>query len=341
MEFRFELALCAALESPDRVVARQLGAGIENPGGRIVDVCVLTPGPGFDRRAAITPDRIPDPAIEAAVGPGEAVPLKKAFDLPPDRAEAVAERAAEVGYLERERRDGRPIVRATARYPDDWVGSLTAIENKPDLGTPGDLGSSTAIRRRARTVRRGRARDRLLRHPCASQSDPRGGRRLAVRSRHGRARGRSGVDALRTRRARRRDSGGTRAPDGCGARRPRREGAKAPPDRRARLREGMAPGSPGCAHASTTADGRPHCNRFDRIVDPGATAVRPVARTSLRIPATDRGPSVTSGPRGWPIPPVTVRVGSRASRGSCSRCRRSLWESLYPERRTLGYGRDR
>jgi len=123
MEFRFELALCAALESPDRVVARQLGAGIENPGGRIVDVCVLTPGPGFDRRAAITPDRIPDPAIEAAVGPGEAVPLKKAFDLPPDRAEAVAERAAEVGYLERERRDGRPIVRATARYPDDWVGS--------------------------------------------------------------------------------------------------------------------------------------------------------------------------------------------------------------------------
>jgi len=139
MEFRFELALCAALESPDRVVARQLGAGIENPGGRIVDVCVLTPGPGFDRRAAITPDRIPDPAIEAAVGPGEAVPLKKAFDLPPDRAEAVAERAAEVGYLERERRDGRPIVRATARYPDDWVGSLTAIENKPDLGTPGDL----------------------------------------------------------------------------------------------------------------------------------------------------------------------------------------------------------
>ncbi|WP_394351125.1 hypothetical protein [Halorubrum sp. CBA1125] len=32
MEFRFELALCAALESPDVVVARQLGAGVATPG---------------------------------------------------------------------------------------------------------------------------------------------------------------------------------------------------------------------------------------------------------------------------------------------------------------------
>jgi len=245
--------------------------------------------PGFDRRAAITPDRIPDPAIEAAVGPGEAVPLKKAFDLPPDRAEAVAERAAEVGYLERERRDGRPIVRATARYPDDWVGSLTAIENKPDLGTPGDLAAQLrydaalglfdeVVLATASYVTRAHL-NRIPEAVGVWRFDPDTGEREVV----------SGVDALRTRRARRRDSGGTRAPDGCGARRPRREGAKAPPDRRARLREGMAPGSPGCAHASTTADGRPHCNRFDRIVDPGATAVRPVARTSLRIPPQPTG----------------------------------------------------
>jgi hypothetical protein len=137
MEFRFELALCAALESPDRVVARQLGAGVETPGTRIVDVCLLSPGTGFDDRAAIAAERIPDPAIEAAVGPGEAVPVAEAFDLPPDRAAAVVERAVEVGYLERERRDGRPVVRATARYPDDWVGGLVAVENKPDLDRPG------------------------------------------------------------------------------------------------------------------------------------------------------------------------------------------------------------
>ena len=139
MEYRFELALCAALESPDRVVARQLGAGVETPGARIVDVCLLSPGPEFDDRTAISAERIPDPAIGAAVGPGEAVPVAEAFDLPPDRAAAVVERAVEVGYLERERRNGREVVRATARYPDDWVDEIVAVENKPDLGTPGDL----------------------------------------------------------------------------------------------------------------------------------------------------------------------------------------------------------
>lgn len=342
MEFRFELALCAALESPDRVVARQLGAGIENPGGRIVDVCVLTPGPGFDRRAAITPDRIPDPAIEAAVGPGEAVPLKKAFDLPPDRAEAVAERAAEVGYLERERRDGRPIVRATARYPDDWVGSLTAIENKPDLGTPGDLAAqlrydaalglfdevvlaTASYVTRAHLNRIPEAVGVWRSIPTRASARSFGSRRPSNPTRPASRFGRNARSRRMWRSStppRRRESaaGSPSAPTG-------RDGARIP--RAARTRRRLLTGA------------RTAIGSIGSSI-PGATAVRPVARTSLRIPPQPTGaPSVTSGPRGWPIPPVTVRVGSRASRGSCSRCRRSLWESLYPERRTLGYGRDR
>lgn len=43
------------------------------------------------------------------------------------------------GYLVRERRDGQAYVRATARYPADWFDGLVAIENKPDLGQPGEL----------------------------------------------------------------------------------------------------------------------------------------------------------------------------------------------------------
>jgi hypothetical protein len=50
----------------------------------------------------------------------------------------VAERAVEVGFFERERRGGHTAVRQATRYPD-WVGELVAIENKPDLGRPGDL----------------------------------------------------------------------------------------------------------------------------------------------------------------------------------------------------------
>ncbi|WP_123623901.1 DUF5787 family protein [Halorubrum sp. CSM-61] len=269
MEFRFELALCAALESPDRVVARQLGAGIENPGGRIVDVCVLTPGPGFERRAAIAPDRIPDPAIEAAVGPGEAVPLKKAFDLPPDRAEEVAERAAEIGYLERERRDGRPVVRATARYPDDWVGSLTAIENKPDLGTPGDLTAQLrydaalglfdeVVLATASYV----TRAHLNRIPDAVgvwRFDPDAGEREVVREPTPLDPAAPGVE-IREERGLRTDV--ALVDPAAKARKRRRIAERA-------YGKGWRPDPPACARATTTADGRPYCERFDRVVDPG------------------------------------------------------------------------
>jgi len=134
-EFAFEVALCAAIER-DGIVARQLGASVH--GRRVVDVLSVDPGPAFDERVAITPERLPSAAIEADVGPGRARYWKDAFDCHPNRAERAVELAVERGFFERERRGGRTYVRQTARYPD-WFDRIVAIENKPDLGRPGDL----------------------------------------------------------------------------------------------------------------------------------------------------------------------------------------------------------
>ena len=138
-EFAFELEVCATLESRhEGIVARQLGASVAEPSGRIVDVVAVKPGPAFDERVAITPETIPSAAIEADVGPGRPRYWKDAFDCHPERARRAVERALEVGFFEREYRNGREYVRQVARYPD-WVGRLVGIENKPDLGRPGDL----------------------------------------------------------------------------------------------------------------------------------------------------------------------------------------------------------
>jgi len=138
VEFAFELALCASLERerPDRLYARQLGGAVH--GRRVVDVVAVEPGPEFDTRRAVTSETIPPLAVESDVGPGSAVRPADAFDCHPERARAVADRAVEVGYFERERQDGHTAVRQVTRYPD-WVDSLVAIENKPDLKSPGDL----------------------------------------------------------------------------------------------------------------------------------------------------------------------------------------------------------
>jgi hypothetical protein len=139
VEFAFELALAAELERvTDWVVARQLGAAVAEPGARVMDLVGVVPTDGLDDRAAVTAERIPSLAIESEAGVGEAVPVGEAFDCAPDRAESVVERAVEVGFFERERRGGRTYVRQTTRYPD-WVDRLVGVENKPDLGTPGDL----------------------------------------------------------------------------------------------------------------------------------------------------------------------------------------------------------
>ncbi|HET7323174.1 MAG TPA: DUF5787 family protein [Halococcus sp.] len=137
-EFAFEVALCAHLEAEfEEIVSRQLGASLH--GTRVMDIIHVEPGPAFDVRTAITPEEIPDRAIESRVGVGEARYWKKCFDCHPERARAVTDRALEIGFFEHERHGGREYVRQTARYPDDWFGKLVGIENKPDLGTPGDL----------------------------------------------------------------------------------------------------------------------------------------------------------------------------------------------------------
>ena len=143
-EFGFELRLCAHLEAEGRLVARQLGASVHRPGNRVVDVLVVEPGPAFDDRRAITPETIPHLAIEADVGTGRARSRRRAFDgldVHPETARAVADRAVEVGFIERERRGGRDRFRQTVRYPDRWFDRLVAVENKPDLDRPGALES--------------------------------------------------------------------------------------------------------------------------------------------------------------------------------------------------------
>ncbi|WP_430503724.1 DUF5787 family protein [Haloparvum sp. PAK95] len=274
MEYRFELALCAALEQPDRIVARQLGAAVDVPGSRIVDTCLLEPGPDFADRAAISPDVIPPAAVESDVGPGTAVPVTEAIDRPPEAARRVAERAVEVGYFERDRRDGDECVRATTRYPDDWFDSLVAIENKPDLGTPGDLelqlrfdvalGLFEEVYLATESYV---TRAHLNRIPDAVgvwRFDPETGEREVVRE----AETAAASTAV--------DEPGIEIREEHGL---RTDVAVVSPAAKARKRRriaerayghGWRPTPPACAAATTTADGRPYCTEYERVVDPGA-----------------------------------------------------------------------
>ena len=273
MEFRFELALCAALESPERVVSRQLGAGIERPGGRIVDVCLLEPGPAFAERTAITPERLPGPVVEAAIegrlGPGRATSIREALDCSPSHARGVAEAAADAGFLELERREGRLAARTTTRYPTDWVGDLVAVENKPDLGTPGDLEAQlrydAALGLFDRVVLATASyvtRAHLNRIPDAVgvwRFDPDTGEREVVREPTPLAPTEPGVE-IRAEHPLRSDV--SLVSPAAKARKRRRVAERA-------YEKGWRPDPPACAHATLTDDGRPRCAHFDRIVNPG------------------------------------------------------------------------
>ncbi|WP_440988505.1 DUF5787 family protein [Haloarchaeobius baliensis] len=138
-EFAFEQRLCASLEHDvDGVLARQLGGGVHSA-RRVLDVVVAQPGPTFDDRAAITGRTIPHRAIESDVGRGRSRDWRGAFDLPAERARGIVERAVDVGFFERDPTAGAEHVRRACRYPEGWFGRLVAVENKPDLGAPGDL----------------------------------------------------------------------------------------------------------------------------------------------------------------------------------------------------------
>ncbi len=138
-EYSFELCLCAYLErTTEGIIARQVGGGAHDRGRRILDVVLIEPGPGFDDRAAITTDTIPAAAIESEAGPGRWRRWPQTVDIPAKTATRILEEAIAVGFFEHERRAGSDWVRQVSRYPD-WIGGITAIENKPDLGSPGAL----------------------------------------------------------------------------------------------------------------------------------------------------------------------------------------------------------
>ncbi|WP_255195067.1 DUF5787 family protein [Halorarius litoreus] len=135
-EFDFELAVCAHLEREGHLLARQLAGGVH--GSRVMDVVVVEPGPGFDARTRLTSEAIPHRLLESDLGPGRA---RRPVNVLGDSgyADAAVTRGLDIGFLQRERRDGQAYVRTVARYPDDWFAGLVGIENKPDLGRPGDL----------------------------------------------------------------------------------------------------------------------------------------------------------------------------------------------------------
>ena len=137
-EFAFEQQLCAHLErTREAIIARQLGGGVTT-NNRVLDTVIVEPGSTFDKRTRLTDAAIPQSILEADLGPGR---FRDWRSLLGDgmAAERVVERAHDIGYLEKEHRAGRELIRTIDRYPTDWFDRIIAIENKPDLATPGDL----------------------------------------------------------------------------------------------------------------------------------------------------------------------------------------------------------
>ncbi|SHG67622.1 DUF5787 family protein [Halobaculum gomorrense] len=272
MEFGFELALCAHLEAAtDWVLARQLGGAVAAPGSRIVDIVGLVPGPAFDERTRITDRTIPPKAVESDAGVGEAVPVAEAVDARPDRARGIADAAVDRGFFTEERHGGTRYVRKATRYPDDWVDELVAIENKPDLGRPGDL------RRQLRVDASLALFDRVV---LATESHVTGAHLNRIPESVGvwRFRPAAGEHEV-IREATPLDT------DGPGvellAEHPgRTDVAIVSADEKAEKRRRIAERAygkgwrtyafPGCDNCGATADGRPRCAHFDRVVDPAS-----------------------------------------------------------------------
>ena len=268
-EYAFELALCAHLErTREWILGRQLGASVADPGARVVDVCAVVPGSEFDSRAAITSDTIPPHAVESDVGPGRAVDPTAAFDCAPARARSLADRAVEVGFFEAEHRGSRRHVRATTRYPD-WIGGLVGIENKPDLGRPGAL---------QRQLRRDASLGLFDHIVLATESYVTGAHLNRIPDDVGVWRFTDddltvvreptpldptapGIEPL-TEESLRTD---VAVVDAAAKARKRRAIAERAYGKGWRPRE-----YPGCASMRPTADGRPYCTAFDRVVDPGS-----------------------------------------------------------------------
>ena len=269
MEFRFELALAAHLEATTNwLIARQLGGAVANPGGRIMDLCCVRPTDALDERAAITEQTIPPLAVESDVGAGEAVDWRTAFDCSVAHAHSVIDRAVDCGFFEDERHSGRRYVRQTTRYPD-WIGSVIGIENKPDLGRPGDLDRQLRV-----DIALGLfdevvlatesyvTRAHLNRLPEAVgvwRFDPAAGERTVVRAPTPLSPDEPGIEPT--------DSEPLRTDiaivDAAAKARRRRRIAE-----RAYGKGWRTYDLPGCEHAAPTDDGRPYCGFYDRVVNP-------------------------------------------------------------------------
>ncbi|MBP1986225.1 DUF5787 family protein [Halolamina salifodinae] len=280
MEVAFELALAAHLETAtDWVLARQLGAAVDTPGARVMDIVGVVPteavsdasaATGVDDRAAITSETIPPLAIEGDVGVGEAVPVADALDCSPEHAESVAERAAEIGFFERERRGGRTYVRQTTRYPD-WAGKLVGVENKPDLGRPGDLDFQLRfdvalslfdeLWLATESYVTGAHLNRIPDAVGVWRFDPETGEREVVREPSPLAVDEPGVE-ISAEKPLRTDVGLVSAH------------AKARQRRRIAERawgKGWRPTEyPGCGNCTATEDGIPHCSFHERLIAPGS-----------------------------------------------------------------------
>ncbi|GAB7094115.1 DUF5787 family protein [Halolamina litorea] len=271
MEVAFELALAAHLETAtDWLLARQLGAAVDEPGARVMDLVGVVPSDGVTDRAAITPETIPPLAVEGDVGVGEAVPVADALDCGPERAESVAEHAAEIGFFERGRRGGRTYVRQTARYPD-WVDRLVGIENKPDLGRPGDLDFQLRfdaalalfdeVWLATESYVTGAHLNRIPEAVGVWRFDPATGEREVVREASPLAVDEPGVE-IRREEPLRTDVAIIDAD--AKARRRRRIAERA-------WGKGWRPaGFPGCVNCSATDDGVPECSFHERLIAPGS-----------------------------------------------------------------------
>ena len=138
-ERALEYALCARLERErDWLVSRQLGGGVHDPGGRVLDVVGIATTDDVDRRARLTDASIPASLVTAAIGPGVARRWHAIDGLPTADARRIVDRGVGVGFLDREYRGGQEYVRQVERYPQ-WVERLVGVELKPDLGSPGAL----------------------------------------------------------------------------------------------------------------------------------------------------------------------------------------------------------
>lgn len=269
MEYAFELALCQHLEkNTDWIVARQLGGAVAKPGNRIVDIVGIKPGPQFDKRARITAETIPPPAIESDVHVAAQIPVTEAFDCAPERANEITDAAVDRGFFSTEYRDGRRLVRQTTSYPADWFDGLVAIENKPDLKRPGDLarqlrvdvslGLFDTVVLATESHVTGAHLNRFPNEVGVWRFDPDSSTREVIRE----------AEPLHT---------AAPAVEPVSLEPTKTSIEFVPPEAKARKRrrvaeraygKGWRPEFPACARCTPTADGRPYCTHFDRVVNP-------------------------------------------------------------------------